>query len=143
MPFDGSTYQDTSLSHVDATVLRGKLYAERMRYAEAAKQTSAIISLLRDPNHWCKGVERLSVRHLYFFTKHRMCVLGAMKTVGCSGLVQQEIIRFIPSKYFDCIPNWNDDSETTHPDVLRVLRAVKIHFTARFLELDERIKSLA
>jgi hypothetical protein len=93
----------------------------------------AVENLLATEQQWCKGKMRDS--------DGRHCLVGAMQEVEARQLLEPIILRAarqVGGKYYWRVEFFNDDSQTTHGDVLRVLRLAREDIIAEMIEGDQR-----
>lgn len=93
----------------------------------------AVENLLATEQQWCKG--RLRDR------QGRHCLVGAMQEVEARQILEPIILqaaREIAGKYYWRIEFFNDDPQTTHADILRVLRLARENIIAEMIDGDQR-----
>jgi hypothetical protein len=85
----------------------------------------AVERLLATEQQWCKG----RLRDAY----GRHCLVGAIEAVGARQMLQRPILqaaREVSGKRYWRIEFFNDDSRTTHADVLQVLQRARENMIA-------------
>jgi hypothetical protein len=99
MPFDGTGYE---------------------RRIEALGDIDKVIDLLGDRNRWCK-------RQLQT-PDGRYCILGALRAAGAELALKEPIllaIKQVTGRSERRIEHFNDDPQTTHALVMKVLRQAR------------------
>lgn len=84
-----------------------------------------VIDLLSSPAQWCKGTDRNEAG--------QYCVRGAMIAAGAFEALEPIVmrsIREIAGRRFRRIEEFNDNPNTTHSDVVRVLNRAREHIFA-------------
>jgi len=79
------------------------------------RKIDAVIQLIREPDKWVKGKRRTN--------DGRFCVNGAlieMNAAKLSSLILQAANQ-VTGKTYGCLESFNDEVETTHPLLIRVL----------------------
>jgi hypothetical protein len=81
-----------------------------------------VIDLLSSPAQWCKGTDRNEAG--------QYCIRGAMIAAGAFAALEPIVMRSIrgsAGRRFRRIEEFNDDPNTTHSNVLRVLNRAREH----------------
>lgn len=92
---------------------------------ENLRKIDHVIDLISSPAQWCKGTDRNEAG--------QYCIRGAMIAAGAFAALEPIVMRSIresANPRFRRIEEFNDDPDTTHSDVVRVLNRAREHIVA-------------
>jgi hypothetical protein len=98
---------------------------------ESVRKMDEVIDLLGTPDKWCKGALRSH--------DGRYCIRGAVRAVDAADMLEPYILEAIgqvAGKRFRRIESFNDHPNTSHEQVLSVLRRARENLGAGHIGID-------